>query len=395
MRITIVGGFFLPVPPVSGGSTEKSWYHLARRFAAHGHDVTMISRRWPGWPEDETIEGVRHLRLRGFDHRRRLGLNLLLDFLWSWRVFLALPSADIVVVNTVTLPVWLGVLKPSGGRVVLMTGRMPKGQYRHYRRIAAILAASSHVRDRVVAENPALAPVAEVMGYPIDCENLSRRSLSRPPYLPATGPEEVTLGYVGRIHEEKGLRLLVDALRHVAATPGLPPWRLLLCGPTDINLGGSGAVLRGELLQQLSSVMKPGSFNLIDPQFNDRALAAVYQTIDIFCYPSLAEQGETFGVAVAEAMAAGAVPVVSRLACFTDFVRDGDNGLVFDHRAADPARELAGKLEMLLREPVRRRQLVAAGRATARRYDYEAYATGLLARFQRLTGPTSPASSAP
>jgi len=25
MRISIVNGFFLPVPPVSGGSTEKSW----------------------------------------------------------------------------------------------------------------------------------------------------------------------------------------------------------------------------------------------------------------------------------------------------------------------------------------------------------------------------------
>lgn len=393
MRITIVSGFFLPVPPVSGGSTEKSWYNLARLFAARGHQVTMISRRWPGWAHEEVTDGVRHLRLPGFDHRRRLGMNLWLDFVWSWRVFFKLPAADIVVVNAVALPAWLGLLRPAAGKVVLMTGRMPKGQFRSYRRIATIMAASSYVRDRVVAENPALAPVIRVRGYPIDCENLARRATSRSPYLPAASPGEITLGYVGRLHEEKGLRLLVEALCLVAATPGLPPWRILFCGPSDIARGGSGAVLRGYILNQLSRVLKPGTFNILDPQFNDRSLAAVYQSLDIFCYPSLAEQGETFGVGVAEAMAAGAVPVVSRLACFTDFVRDGDNGLVFDHRGAVPATALAGALIRLLREPVLRRQLAAAGRTTARNYDYPAYADSLLAEFAQLTGESRPASS--
>lgn len=395
MRITIVGGFFLPVPPVSGGSTEKSWHHLARLFAARGHAVTLFSRRWPGSADTETVDGVRHIRLPGFDHRRRLGVNLLLDFLWSWRVFFALPPGDIVVVNAVALPAWLGLFKPAAGRIVLMTGRMPKGQYRHYRRIALVLAASSYVRDRVVAENPSLAPVIQVKGYPIDCQNLGQLRPSRPPYLPVTDPQEVTLGYVGRLHEEKGLRLLVEALRRVAATEGLPPWRLLLCGPSEIARGGSGAGLRSHLLRELSSFLRPGTFKLLEPQFNDRALGAIYQSIDVFCYPSLAEQGETFGVAVAEAMAAGAVPVVSQLACFTDFVRDGDNGLVFDHRAARPDAALAEALVRLLREPVLRRQLGVSARATARHYDFTAYADGLLRDFAQLTGPANPASSAP
>lgn len=394
MRITIVGGFFLPVPPVSGGSTEKSWYQLARLFAAHGHEVTMISRRWPGWSNEETTDGVRHLRLGGYDHRRKLWQNLLLDFLWSWRVLFALPAADVVVVNAVTLPAWLGVLKPSAGRVVLMTGRMPKGQYRRYRRISLVLAASSYVRDCVVRENPALGPVSQIKGYPIDCELLGRRSAQRPPYLPAITSGEVVLGFVGRINEEKGLKLLADALRLVAATPDLPPWRLILCGPSDVARGGSGAIFRGHLLHQLSGVMKPGTFHLLDPQFNERSLAAIYQGLDVFCYPSLAEQGETFGVAVAEAMAAGAVPVVSKLACFADFVRDGENGLVFDHRAADPAAALASVLVQLLREPQLRKTLATAAQATARRYDYTAYAEGLLADFAQLTGPTGTASSA-
>ena len=393
MRITIVSGFFLPVPPVSGGSTEKSWHNLAREFAARGHAVTMISRRWRDFPHTEMRDGVRHLRLPGWDHQRSLGRNLLLDFLWSWRVFFALPFADIVVVNAVTLPVWLGWLKPRAGRVVIMTGRMPKGQYRRYRAIARVLAASSYVRDRVLVENPALSSVTRVRGYPIDWQLLGTPSDAAPAGLPPAQPGEVVLGYVGRIHEEKGLFLLAEAVKLLAATPGLPPWRLLLCGPADVARGGSGVIFRGQLLHRLSTAMDPSRFTLLDPEFNERTLAGVYRRIGIFCYPSLAEQGETFGVAVAEAMAAGAVPVVSRLACFTDFVRAGQNGLVFDHAAPDAAAQLAAALARLLGETGLRPRLAAAARADARAYDYAAYAEDLLADFAQLTAPAQSASS--
>ena len=393
MRISIVSGFFLPVPPVSGGSTEKSWYNLAREFAARGHEVTMFSRRWSGFPAEETSEGVRHVRLRGANHQRQLWRNLLLDFLWSWRVFFALPTADIVVVNTVALPAWLGWLKPRAGRVVIMTGRMPKGQYRRYRQVARVLAASSHVRDKVLNENPALAAVTRVYGYPIDWRSINQPAAVAPPSLPPFVPDQVTLGYVGRIHEEKGLMLLAEALRLVEQTPGLPPWRLLLCGPSDIARGGSGAVFRGQLLHRLSQAIPPNRFNLLDPHFNERTLAGVYRRIDVFCYPSLAVQGETFGVAVAEAMAAGAVPVVSNLACFTDLVRAGENGLVFDHAAPDAAARLAAALVRLLQDSAQRKQLAAAAREDAKAYDYGTYAAALLADFAQLTAPAGTASS--
>lgn len=393
MRISIVSGFFLPVPPVSGGSTEKSWYNLAREFATRGHSVTMISRRWSGFPNQETAEGIHHVRLRGADHQRQLWRNLLLDFLWSWRVFFALPAADIVVVNAVALPVWLGWVKPSAGRVVIMTGRMPKGQYRRYRRVARVLAASSFVRDRLLEENPGLAPVTRVYGYPIDWRLINQGAEMSPPGLPPAVAGEITLGFVGRIHEEKGLMLLADALKIVNQTAGLPGWRLLLCGPSDIARGGSGSVFRGQLLHKLSQSIRPDRFTLLDPQFSERTLAGIYRRITIFCYPSLAEKGETFGVAVAEAMAAGAVPVVSRLACFTDFVRDGRNGVVFDHTAADPAAQLAAALVRLLGEAGWRQQLATVAQQDVRDYDFGTYAETLLADFSQLTAPAEPASS--
>ncbi len=394
MRITIVSGFFLPLPPVSGGATEKSWHRLGQEFAARGHAVTMISRRWRNFPHDETKDGIRHVRLPGWDHQSSLLRNLLLDFWWSWRVFFALPAADIVVVNAVALPVWLGWLKPRAGRVVIMTGRMPKGQYRRYRAIALVLAASSYVRDRVLAENPGLAPVTRLYGYPIDWRLLNETAASAPTTMPPFAASEVVLGFVGRIHEEKGLLLLAEALKLLAAQSGLPPWRLLLCGPTDVARGGSGPEFRSRLLRRLAAVMPAERFHLLDPQFNERTLAGVYHRLQVFCYPSLAAQGETFGVAVAEAMAAGAVPVVSRLACFTDFVRDGENGLVFNHDAPDAAAQLAAALGRLLADSDLRTRFAAAARQDVSVYDYAAYAGRLLADFTQLTAPAKPASSA-
>lgn len=181
--------------------------------------------------------------------------------------------------------------------------------------------------------------------------------------------------------------LLADALKLLAAMPGLPPWRLLICGPSDVARGGSGVIFRGELLHRLSTEISTPRFNVLEPQFNDRTLASVYQRIKIFCYPSLAEKGETFGVAVAESMAAGAVPVVSKLACFTDFVRHGENGVVFDHQAPNAAELLADALAQLLRDQGRRETLARNARRDSERFDYSRYAESLLEDFQQLLAP--------
>jgi glycosyltransferase involved in cell wall biosynthesis len=378
MKITIVNGFFLPVPPLLGGATEKSWYQLAREFAARGHEVVSISRRWPRLPDDETSGGLRHLRLPGGDHHRSLPRNLLQDFLWSLRVYRRLPAADIVVCNAVTLPLWLGRFRPKAGRVVVMCGRMPKGQYRRYSHLARVLAPSTFVRDRVLAENPALAPLTRVTGYPVNWSLFSEPRPLRPE------PAEISIGYIGRIHVEKGLLLLAEALRLVNQRPGLPPWKFVMCGPSDVAHGGSGAEFRAQLLLHLSQSMHPGRVHVLDPEFNERTLAGLYRGMDIFCYPSLAEQGETFGVGVAEAMAAGVVPVVSDLACFRDFVRPGANGLVFNHTAPDAVVQLAGALEKLLRDAGERARLAAAAREEIRRFDFPSFADRLLEDFARL-----------
>jgi glycosyltransferase involved in cell wall biosynthesis len=142
-----------------------------------------------------------------------------------------------------------------------------------------------------------------------------------------------------------------------------------------------------DLTNRLSQIVTPHRFNVLNPEFSETTLASVYRHINIFCYPSIAEKGETFGVAVAEAMAAGSVPVVSDLACFKDFIRSGENGLSFDHTAPDAAARFAAALVSLLRDPNLRSRLAAKAERDVRIYDYAVYAATLLADFTELIAP--------
>ena len=85
MRITILQGAFLPVPPLRGGAVEKRWFELGKRFTEHGHSVCQVSRKFDGLPVVELIEGVRHVRVKGYDTPANGMYLKLLDLLYSVR----------------------------------------------------------------------------------------------------------------------------------------------------------------------------------------------------------------------------------------------------------------------------------------------------------------------
>src|ERR1700693_133083 len=224
MKITIVLGAFFPVPPTMGGGVEKVWFSLAPEFVKRGHDVVMVSRRMPGLPSEETIDGVQHLRVNGFATPTSLVWLKFLDLIYSLRTISILPLADIIITNTFWLPLLLR--DPKRGKIYVHVRRYPKGQIRFYRRTARLQAPSSAIAEQIKKEAPRLADRATTIPYPITT------TLQSP--VPFLQRDKVIL-FVGRVHPEKGVHVLVDAFAR-GARAAFVGWQLLIVGPTDTTL---------------------------------------------------------------------------------------------------------------------------------------------------------------
>ena len=363
------------MPALRGGATEKTWYLLARRFAASGHSVTVVSRSWPGLANSDTSDGVQNVRLPGFDHTGSILLNLALDLIWGFRVARALPQGDIVICNTITLPIWLRRVKPGAGVVSVMIGRTPKGQVGFYRDVVRFYVPSSSVAGSIAPRWAAAR--TRVTGYPIDWSLLAMSA--------AQSGSPVTVGFVGRLHPEKGIELLVGAACRLSERRDLPEWRLKIVGPSSVGEGGGGS----EWVKALKTKSESALGNRVEwlaPEFDAERLARIYGSLDVFCYPSVAEKGETFGVSVAEAMAARCVPVVSALSCFGDLVTDGQTGLVFDHTAPGAEGLLADCIGRLVGDAALRNELCARGQQHVRRFDIGEVSRNILGDLALLTG---------
>jgi glycosyltransferase involved in cell wall biosynthesis len=350
MKITIVTGPWLPVPAVQGGSVPRMWHGLAKQFVVRGHQTVILARSYPGQAPSETVDGVEFRRWGGFSQSRSIRRDLVKDAIYAASLLPRLPCADILVINDFWLPAFAGLAARAAGAIVISANRFPKGQFWMYRKAALIAAASTAVKDAITLQSPRLKEKIAVVPNPLDTETFCRR-----PKLRKTGGTRTIL-FVGRIHPEKGIHVLVKAFALVSHKySGL---RLQVVGPVAEEQGGGGDGYLAQLRRAAENL--PVSFD--DPVFDPAALAEIYRGVDLFCYPSLADKGESFGVAPLEAMATGLAPIVSDLSCFKDFVTDQETGWFFDHRGTDPAGALASKLDELLSDPARRE---AAGQRAA------------------------------
>lgn len=380
MRITIVSGFFLPVPPCAGGAMEKIWWRLAREFAGRGHEVTLFSRCWPGWPRAEVRDGVRLQRRRGFDHRRSRSVNLILDAVWGARLTRALPSADILVTNTIGLPIWVRALRRDAGQLVVNLNRHPKGQLRAYRDVARLQAASAAIGRAALDQAPRLRSVLRITPNPIDAHLLAAAAAAR-----QRPPSPLRIGYHGRLHPEKGLLLLLEAARLLLARADTPPWTLVLRGPIDVVRGGGGPSFLQELEQAAAPLRADNRFERLEPEFDDARLAAAYADLDVFCYPTAAESGEALPVAVLEAMAAARPVIVTDLPCFHGLIQTGVTGWVLKNwKHSDAPARLADQLAELLLLPEKRANLGATAARAVAPLDFSVVADAMLSDFSSL-----------
>lgn len=173
-------------------------------------------------------------------------------------------------------------------------------------------------------------------------------------------PKENAIFFIGRHEPRKGLSTLLEA---VSMMP--PDVRLWIAsdGPeTDILKARYAHDSRVEWLGRISDAEK----------FDRLRRAAV------FCAPAL--RGESFGIVLLEAMAAGAPVVASNIDGYRNVATDGETAILVEPANASA---LASALAKVIADPRLSERLVAAGRVHAQQFTMDALADRYIELYER------------
>ena len=149
--------------------------------------------------------------------------------------------------------------------------------------------------------------------------------------------EEIVIGYVGRISQEKNLEVLKNAFDKL----GYEKKKLLIVG--------DGAEEQKEVLKSINNCQITGFVNNVEDYL---------KAMDVFVQPS---HTETTSLATLEAMACGLPVIVSKVGFMKQYIVKEHNGLFFPK---DDSIVLASKISRIIDEPELRKKLSENARKT-------------------------------
>ena len=230
--------------------------------------------------------------------------------------------------------------------------------YKYLRR--PVLAASHRLAHRVAVSPDAEELVKRYIGgeYEILFNGVELEQYRGAVPEPADGP---TVFFLGRHEERKGLDVLLAALQQL---------------PDDVRLWVAGT--------------GPDTPRLQDQYRDDRRITWLGRVTDadkvarlsgatVFCAPSL--HGESFGVVLIEAMAAGTAIVASGLDGYRNVATDGVDAVLVEPGDVDA---LAASLRRVLYDADLRARLIAAGRPRADQFSMRRLAELYAAHYRRI-----------
>jgi phosphatidyl-myo-inositol alpha-mannosyltransferase len=172
--------------------------------------------------------------------------------------------------------------------------------------------------------------------------------LAGPPQGPKPASDRLRVLFVGRPEERKGLPVLLRAFE-----------ALVEHVPASLAVVGADA-------EELSRYLPdPAASEHVEPlgRVDGEELWRRLHAADVLCAPSLA--GESFGMILTEAFAAGTPVVASRIAGYSDVVTDGVDGVLVP--PAD-AQALAEELQRMYLDAARRQRMGEEARRSAERF---------------------------
>jgi len=321
------------LPP--GGGIAESVPALCRHLRQLGHEVTLATLDGALSEAAQAAEaaGVRLMRFAPSFPRA---------LYFSWSMLRGLSSlvreADVVHVHSNwTFPVWWGcryavrahkplAMSPQG---CLAPARLRRSAWK--KRAAGFffdrryLCASSLIHATCEAERQEIEayvqgrrvpvpPVAVVPnGLEVDAWRGNGGRAVVDAYCPASRGKRVVL-FLGRIDPIKGLDLLIGAWR--SAARDYPDWHLIIAGPDE---RGYASVVKAEI----ENANVAASVTLCGPVYGEKKRALV-SAADLFVLPTY---NENFGIAVAEALAAGVPVITTKGAPWSELLGSGESEL--------------------------------------------------------------------
>ncbi len=356
MRIALVCPYDLSTP----GGVQSQVLLLARALRARGHDVRILAP-WKGVPPRAGCHGVGlALPVPGNGSIARIALSAgAMRRTWAELG----EGFDVVHVHEPLVPgAAVAALARPGAPVVATFHRcgrsVPYGLAGVWtRRLVQRIALRCAVSDQ------AASTARSVVGG----DFLIVPNAVDPTVFPPKAPHDdwVSVAFVGRHERRKGLEVLLEAF---ARLPRSVAARLLVAGHGPETERLSGLYPASDRLAWLGRLSEHEKLELL-------------ANADIVCVPSLG--GESFGVVLLEAMAAGAAVLASELPSYKAVAEAGKDALFF---APGDAAALTHGLEVLIGDPSLRQTLGESGRHRASLYSPSRLAQRYELAYRRVLG---------
>ena len=177
-------------------------------------------------------------------------------------------------------------------------------------------------------------------------------------------PQRPTLGFLGRLNEpRKGLGVLSEALPLIQQV--FPNVRVLVAGPGD----------QGQALAQVPAQCRHSVEFL--GTISDAEKASLFRSVDAYVAPNTG--GESFGIILVEALAAGAPVIASDLGAFSRVLDEGRCGRLFANGDSSSLARVA--IDVLSDQPLRR-ELSQIGQRRAQHFDWSEVARRIMSVYE-------------
>ena len=368
MKIGLVSPYDFAYP--GGANAHVSL--LTREFLKRGHSVKIIA------PSSKSVE------MLGVENFIRLGVPIPIPANGSlarvsfsfWltpkvKHLLETENFDVIHLHEPMASVLsLVVLKHSRAlNIGTFHSFWPKPTYRHKFLKPFLQSHFDRLHGKIAVSKPASEFINkifpsnyEIIPNPIDTDHFSKPC----PPVEEFQDGKANILFVGRMEKRKGLSYLLKAYSRIKWD--YPETRLLLVGSQSLDKESHRII--GE--RALEDVVLCGAVPYSD-------LPRYYQAADIFCAPNIGR--ESFGMVIAEAMAAGAPVVATNNEGFASVIDDQINGIL-----VPPGNEeaLEAAIRTALEDTALRVRLSVSGRSRARRYAASSVADQIL-RFYEST----------